>query len=143
MVMADPGLLECWGSVTSGEWRHDPRQKIYLNLILSYWEMMYEVGEGSMESLRENVRRELFSTQLGYDFWTKTRKARLVTADNARKLRFWKIVDAEYSAARPPLSPMPRPHGNIRPLAAALGSFGLGVAAGTVISGLRRKRSHV
>ncbi|XVQ86560.1 DUF6082 family protein [Microbispora siamensis] len=100
MAINNRELLACWGAVGSEHEARTLRQRLYLNLIVSYWEMMYEVGETSTQMLRSHAQTALFSQRLGYDFWTDTRMARLAVANNARKRRFWKIIDEEYRTIR-------------------------------------------
>lgn len=143
MAINDPELLTCWGATSSERGARTLRQRLYLNLIISYWEMMYEVGETSTRMLRSHARTALFSQRLGYDFWTDTRMARLEVANNARQRRFWKILDEEYRTIRFPRvipSETIQPRRN-RPSPSALAS--IAVVAATVICwtiGMSRKK---
>lgn len=102
MAINNRDLLSCWGTITSERQAQILRQQLYMNLIISYWEMMHEVGETSNRMLRANARNVLFSQRLGYDFWSDTRTARLAVANNARQRRFWRIIDEEYRIVRSP-----------------------------------------
>ncbi|MEV4320696.1 DUF6082 family protein [Microbispora rosea] len=107
MAINDPELLACWGATNSEHEARELRQRLYLNLIISYWEMMHEVGETSTGMLRSHAQTALFSQRLGYEFWTDTRMARLAVANNARQRRFWKIIDEEYQTIRPSRAVLP------------------------------------
>jgi hypothetical protein len=139
MAMTNPELLECWGSLKTIEWHHDLRQRLYLNLMISYWEMSYEVGDLSDDMVKELVQFDLFSTQLGIDFWAETRESRLAMANSSSKRSFWKIVDRGYSTTQtsriPAKSDKSQPHhaqlfgGAARPLC-------LGLISGAILGGL-------
>ncbi|MEU7885854.1 DUF6082 family protein [Microbispora bryophytorum] len=146
MAINNPELLACWGAVDSGRQARISRQRLYLNLIISYWEMMYEVGETSTQMLRSNAQTVLFSQQLGHDFWTDIRTDRLAVANNARQRRFWKILDEEYRAGRssPVIPPETGQSRRNRPSPAALAS--IAVVAATAIcwaTGMSRKKKSL
>ncbi|GAA5074750.1 hypothetical protein GCM10023259_076690 [Thermocatellispora tengchongensis] len=77
------------------------RRHLHLNLILSYWELLYELGELPEKTLRAHVRAELLATPPGRLFWRDTREHRLATARNRRTRRFYDIVDSEYEMGGP------------------------------------------
>ncbi|MGI5161913.1 DUF6082 family protein [Microbispora sp. CA-102843] len=144
MAINNRELLACWGALDSEHEARILRQQLYLNLIVSYWEMMYEVGETSTQMLRSHAQTALFSQRLGYDFWTDTRMARLAVANNARKRRFWQIIDEEYRAVRSSRtvpSKTSRPRRN-RPSPSALASIAVvaTTAAYWAVEVLRRKK---
>ncbi|MEU6407921.1 DUF6082 family protein [Microbispora sp. NPDC046933] len=144
MAINNRELLACWGGTESEHEAQTLRQRLYLNLIVSYWEMMYEVGETSTQMLRSNARSALFSQRMGYDFWTDTRMARLAVANNARKRRFWKVIDEEYQTIRssqavPSATILPRRNG---PSASALASIAVVVTTAIcwAVGIIRRKK---
>ncbi|GAA2486966.1 DUF6082 family protein [Winogradskya humida] len=68
MALDDETFLECWGSIG------DPvdvawyRQHIYLNLIVSHWQMMWEIGALTEAHLRLTAAG-LFGGPLGRRYW--------------------------------------------------------------------------
>jgi hypothetical protein len=48
MAMEDPAYLECWGSYSSATDPVARRQAMYVNLILSYWESRWELGQAPL-----------------------------------------------------------------------------------------------
>ncbi|MGA5763526.1 DUF6082 family protein [Nonomuraea bangladeshensis] len=71
----------------------DPRVHIYLNLVLSYWEMLFRVGEMTEEQLAEYARANFFGTEAGHSFWRATRDHRLLVVKDRRGERFINVMD--------------------------------------------------
>lgn len=71
---------------------------VYVNLIVSYWESRYELGQLSDVHLRAGASR-LFQAQPGLRFWVDTRSLRVETAVGRRARRFHRILDKEYLKA--------------------------------------------
>jgi hypothetical protein len=105
MAMDDRAYLECWGPYSSAT---DPvalRQAMYVNLILSYWETRWELGQLSEVHLRQGAAH-MFRATPGRDFWADARTLRSDTSESRRARRFHQILDEEYLAA---LTPGPSP----------------------------------
>ncbi|MCW2904825.1 MAG: hypothetical protein JWO67_7090 [Streptosporangiaceae bacterium] len=98
MAMDDPAYLECWGPYSSSADQTEQRQYLYVNLILSYWESRYELGQLTDVHLRAGASR-LFQAQPGLRFWGDTRSLRVETAEGRRARRFHRILDEEYLKA--------------------------------------------
>lgn len=98
MSLDDQTLLECWGLIgesTDMTWH---RQHIYLNLIVSHWQMMWEMGVISEKHLRITAQG-VFGGPLGLRFWSEARDMRLVAEKGRRARTFHAIVDHEYTLA--------------------------------------------
>jgi hypothetical protein len=107
MAMDDPAYLECWGPYSSAT---DPvalRQAMYVNLILSYWEARYELGQLSDVHLRAGAAH-MFQAEPGRRFWADARGLRTETSESRRARHFHRILDEEYLKA---LTPGPSPDG--------------------------------
>ena len=105
MAMEDPAYLECWGPYSSSTDAIAQRQAMYVNLILSYWEGRYELGQLSDAHLREGAAH-MFQAQPGRQFWADARALRTETSESRRARRFHRILDEEYLRA---LTPGPQP----------------------------------
>ncbi|GAA2417362.1 hypothetical protein GCM10010191_29930 [Actinomadura vinacea] len=137
MAMDDPALDEAWGPVPEDEDRKARRQLMYINMILSEWQMSFETKAMGETRLRA-ISRELFSGSPGRAFWEAARDVRIRTSDTRRARRFHLILEEEYNRAPAPSAgqgPEPRSRGPRwqRPLLAA------GTAAAVVVIPLARR----
>ncbi|MDF5754898.1 DUF6082 family protein [Spongiactinospora sp. TRM90649] len=102
MALNDPVYLRCWGSLDLSRSDEETRRHLYLNLILSYWEMLYELGEMPDDVLREYIRADFLATRPGYLFWEQTRRHRMDAVKSKRMRRFYEIMNSEFQNARLP-----------------------------------------
>lgn len=87
------------------------RQNLFANLLVSHWQMSYELGEMTDVRLRV-VAAPFFQGEAGRRFWRLARDARLRTSGGRRSRRFHEILDEEYrSAARDDPDPPHEPPG--------------------------------
>jgi hypothetical protein len=82
---------------------------MHVNLILSYWESRYELGQLAEAHLRE-AAAHMFRASPGRDFWADARGLRTDTSESRRARRFHQILDEEYlraitSGPSPPATP--------------------------------------
>ncbi|WP_344907461.1 DUF6082 family protein [Actinomadura meridiana] len=106
MAMDDPDLDEAWGPVPAGESRKARRQLMYINMIISEWQMSFETKALPETRLRA-ISREMFSAHPGRAFWREARQVRMSTSETRRARRFHQILDEEYHRASAP-APSPR-----------------------------------
>ncbi|HEX6473278.1 MAG TPA: DUF6082 family protein [Streptosporangiaceae bacterium] len=109
MAMDDPDLDECWGPVPAGEDAKVRRQQMYVNMIISEWQMSFETKALGESRLRA-ISREMFEGAAGQRFWRAARDIRISTSETKSARRFHEILDGEYqralaSAATVPPSP--------------------------------------
>ncbi|MEV4006968.1 DUF6082 family protein [Actinomadura sp. NPDC049753] len=124
MAMDDPALDEAWGPVPADADRKARRQLMYINMILSEWQMSFETKALPEKRLRA-ISREMFSGRPGRAFWEEARQVRMGTAGSRRARRFHEILDEEYG-----LAPVPPPE---RPQARRRWRFLAGSAAGVLV----------
>lgn len=93
MALGDPDLLLAWGPFGSGDITAR-RQHIYVNLVLSYWQMLYSLGELPDSELRV-ISHDLFAGEAGQLFWANARTIRLRTEGSKLDRRFHQIIDEE------------------------------------------------
>jgi hypothetical protein len=105
MAMDDRAYLECWGPYSSATDPIAQRQAMYVNLILSYWENRWELGQLSEVHLRK-AAAHMFRATPGRAFWADARALRTDTSESRRARRFHQILDEEYLTA---LTPGPSP----------------------------------
>jgi hypothetical protein len=100
MSLNDPVYQRVWGSESAVEnFGTDVyRQRVYANLIISYWERDYTIGDVPERALRGYLAA-FFHGEAGRMWWVETRNARLTLAKNRKARRFAKIVDQEYRKA--------------------------------------------
>ncbi|TDD21865.1 hypothetical protein E1287_40245 [Actinomadura sp. KC06] len=101
MAMDDPDLDEAWGPVPAGEDRKARRQLMYINMIISEWQMSFETRALPETRLRA-ISREMFSAHPGRAFWREARQVRMSTSETKRARRFHQILDEEYNRAPAP-----------------------------------------
>ncbi|MEV0807221.1 DUF6082 family protein [Micromonospora sp. NPDC050200] len=100
MAIDDPSLMECWGSLSSGD--SDPesrRSRAYINLILNYWASTWQLGGIPESQVRGLLAADVFSTEIGLKFWEHARLTRAVVHAGAKPAAFDKIVEDEYLRA--------------------------------------------
>ena len=88
-------LLDCWGEVGESTTASQLAQHIYSNLIVSHWQMEYEIRTLSETELRAMAMR-FFRGEVGRQFWSDARELRMTTAIGRRDRRFHEVMDAEY-----------------------------------------------
>ncbi|GAA3123849.1 DUF6082 family protein [Nonomuraea salmonea] len=89
----NPALHNALGRVDSGL---DPATHLYLNLVLSYWEMLFNVGDMPEPVLVKYAQADIFSTETGRRFWVRTREHRRAVAKSRRAVRFVAALDLAY-----------------------------------------------
>ncbi|TDC82578.1 hypothetical protein E1285_30485 [Actinomadura sp. 7K507] len=134
MAMDDPDLDEAWGPVPAGEDRKARRQLMYINMIISEWQVSFETKALPEVRLRA-ISREMFSAHPGRAYWREARQVRTSTSETKRARRFHQILDDEYNRA-----PAPPP---VRPRSRRPWAFIGGTATGlAVVSLLARALGH-
>ncbi|WP_406673762.1 DUF6082 family protein [Nonomuraea sp. N2-4H] len=87
----------------------EPATHLFLNLMLSYWEMLFKVGDMTEPALMEYARRDFFSTEAGRRFWADSREYRLAVANNRRAEQFVAAMDLAYRRSlEGPVAPLSR-----------------------------------
>lgn len=83
------------------------QQSLFVNLLISNWEMSYEMDEMSEIRLRDSARH-LFGGEAGQRYWQTVRERRLRRSTQKRARHFHEILDEEYQkATQPPPAPEP------------------------------------
>ncbi|MFD0519407.1 DUF6082 family protein [Paractinoplanes durhamensis] len=129
MAMDDPFYLAVWGPFAPAD-TDRYREHMYANLIVSHWQMDWDVGTLDEEHLRE-VAAVFFQGPIGHRFWGNTRELRAKAERRHRKRwRFHTILDDEWRKAqvRAPAEPA-REHSGRRLTAAVLAGAVVGAAA--------------
>jgi hypothetical protein len=104
MAMEDELYRRCWGPDYSSDDPDEQRAQLYINLIVSHWQLMYELEAITVEHLRL-LSYMMFLGPLGSQFWTDSRVARFRSAGSSREREMYKILDEEYERARAQPSP--------------------------------------
>lgn len=155
MAMDDPFYLRVWGPFAPDD-TDEYREHMYANLIISHWQMDWNVGTLDEKHLRE-VSAVFFRGEIGYRFWSNIRAIRLKAEGGRRRhRRFFHILDQEWQAATPaepareapgttPASATPAVSTARPSRAVCLGSlaaFAMGavIGAGIAVGTLRRRR---
>jgi hypothetical protein len=98
LAMENPEYLGCWGGPDASRTVLLRRQHMYVNLVVSHWEMWFELGDLT-ERWLASMCDEIFAGEIGRSFWARTREARISTASTRRMKHFNQIIDARYEAA--------------------------------------------
>ncbi|WP_344495087.1 DUF6082 family protein [Nonomuraea monospora] len=107
MAMDDPTYLACWGALDRTRSQDELRQHLYLNLLVSFWEMRYEIDDLPDHILYALASTELFTTVPGRQFWIEARTHRLGAAKSRKERRFNEILQKAYHSTPDIPSPIP------------------------------------
>ncbi|MFB9727201.1 DUF6082 family protein [Haloechinothrix salitolerans] len=97
MAMDDLIYLECWGPRNWATIREE-KQSMYVNLIISFWQMDHESGRLNDKLLGE-VSEELFRGRAGRSYWNKFGDKRITRAQTSKQKRFVRILNNEFKKA--------------------------------------------
>jgi hypothetical protein len=98
-ALDDPQLLSCWGPFSGSVKVADRRKHMYTNLMVSHWQMMWEVNGLNEKHLRV-LAQELFAGENGRQFWSLMGAIRTDVEGGRRTKLFHTIVNEEYERAR-------------------------------------------
>jgi hypothetical protein len=98
MAMDDSLYRRAWGPFFESADPDSQREHMYVNLIVSQWEMEYELKAIGEDHLR-SIARVVFSGLAGQRFWRNVRDLRMASSSNRRERRFHEILDEEYQLA--------------------------------------------
>lgn len=99
MALTDPVYQRAWGGLYDMYSSSDRyRQHGYINLIISFWQEHYVLGDYQDHSMR-GLAASLFRGEAGRDFWADTRDTRMEAAESSRDRRFCHIIEEEYRKA--------------------------------------------
>jgi hypothetical protein len=102
MALDDPIYMRCIGPGDEAG-QDGPRQRMYINLLLNFWQMRWEFGDMSEDEVRDSGKYELFASEIGRDYWQKYGESRKSYSRNRRSRSFHQILDEEYEeCVRPP-----------------------------------------
>ncbi|WP_157519382.1 DUF6082 family protein [Herbidospora mongoliensis] len=107
LSMDDEVLIRCWGTHPDSP-LYFHKQHIYINIIFSHWEALFEIGMLDEMGLRHGLARELFPAEAPRTFWEEHGSDRIRSRRkmSKRRKRVVEIVDEEYRkaiASGPPL----------------------------------------
>ncbi|WP_007508645.1 MULTISPECIES: DUF6082 family protein [Pseudofrankia] len=109
MAMDDEVYRRCWGDFFDSADPEQQRAQLYVNMIFSHWELMFELNALTEVALREAAHIVLAGSD-GRRFWEGSRDIRAKSASTRRKRRFHEIVDGEYLCLpTPSAGPTPSP----------------------------------
>ncbi|MEV4252498.1 DUF6082 family protein [Spirillospora sp. NPDC049652] len=99
MAMEDEVYRRAWGPYFAAGDSERQRQHMYINLIVSNWQMRWGLRDLSEQHLRATAH-VLLSGEPGQRFWAEGRELRLRAVNGRRERRFHQILDEEYQHAR-------------------------------------------
>lgn len=136
LMIENPALNRALGMPRTGL---DPGVHVYLNLVLSYWEMLFIAGEMTEPALMELACVEFFGTEAGTRFWEGTRVHRRRVAKSPRSEQFVEAIDRAWRQSLT-LRPAGSRDGGVpafrSPRPAALGAAAAATVAGVGIAWL-------
>lgn len=97
LALDDEELLRAWGPFIDGD-ETQRRQHLYVNLIVSQWQMAYKLNELGDIELRA-MTRELLRGDPGRRYWDAARVFRLATQTSPQDVRFHSLVEEEWQRA--------------------------------------------
>lgn len=100
LALEDPLYTEIWEHLNPTGDRDAQRQHIYTNLVVSHWELEYELGVLADAHLRE-IAEAVFTTGPGRRYCPVAHPLRRTEATTRRRRRFLAVLDEAYAAANP------------------------------------------
>jgi hypothetical protein len=146
LAMSDPLYAQIWLPLNPPGDFDVQRQHMYVNVVVSHWEMEYGLGALTEEHLR-TIARGVFSTDAGRRYWQYARPTQLVASIGRRERKFRQILDEEYAATVPvavpavPVASGTRPQQRRASSGAVITAMTGAVAALIVVRRLARGRS--
>ncbi|MFI5835011.1 DUF6082 family protein [Micromonospora sp. NPDC051300] len=98
MAIDAPDLLECWGPIEESTDLAWFRRHVYSNLIVTHWQLMWEVDTLS-EAHLEVLADQFFKGVSGRRFWAEARGPRMKAETSRRARRFTSVMDRRYQRA--------------------------------------------
>lgn len=96
-ALTDATLAPAWGNFGSNQSDEEWRAETYANLIVSYWQMIYELGSMSDTELRLNAGR-FFEGKIGRAYWARAGDLRKNLARGTREKAFCSIMEGMFDA---------------------------------------------
>lgn len=106
-AMDDPLYARVWGALMAPGDFDSQREHMYVNLIISHWEMEYGLGAITEEHLRAIVHA-VFSEEAGRRYWRSARSVRMISSMGRKEERFHQILDEEFAKAGETGKPTPQ-----------------------------------
>jgi Family of unknown function (DUF6082) len=150
MAMSDPIFMECWGPDADEVSHDESRRTQFLNLMVSFWYMQWELRDVTDEQLRTMATDGLFHTSAGRKFWLDRREQWTSNSVGSRLNKFREIMDQALSSALKseiddyPAAPRDTGPSVLegRKLAGAVAAISTAAAAGLLARGAWRKRKR-
>jgi Family of unknown function (DUF6082) len=98
MALTDPVYQRAWGRDPASFAPDSYRQRVYLNLIFSYWQRDYRIN-GIQEGELRSYLVQVFRGEAARLWWDDTGQSRRASAKNRRDKRFCLVVDEEFQKA--------------------------------------------
>lgn len=93
-ALDDPDLLACWGPLSEENHKLD-RQIVYCNLIVSFWQSEFDLGDLSEDGLRDSAAT-MFKAAPGRRYWSLAGPHQRSIYQEAKDVEFLDILDEEY-----------------------------------------------
>jgi hypothetical protein len=93
MAMSDPIFMECWGPEAEKFSHDENRRTQFLNLMVSFWYMQWELKDVTDDGLRSMAAENLFHTDGGRKFWLDNREQWTATSVGSRLNKFREVLD--------------------------------------------------
>jgi hypothetical protein len=143
MAMGDPSIMQCWSPDDLSFERN--RQLQYVNLMISFWYMQWEMRDISDKTLSAIASAQLFQSEMGRQYWRMYRNRWRSESLGSRLNRFCKVMDDALQGVSVTLSsggdveinkPPKRRVTNVAAIAS------VAVAGGAIIGGVLRRRGR-
>lgn len=114
-ALDDPVYMECWGPYLTESFDRE-RQFTYINLVVSHWQSVYEIGGEMRDPQLRATAAAVFASQPGRHYWQAARSFWSSTATSSRQRRFCRLLDEAYQQAteQPPSPAPPQPKRSTR-----------------------------
>lgn len=99
LAMSDPVYMRCWGPGADKVSHDESRRTQFLNLMVSFWYMQWELRDVSDQGLRSMAADNLFHTDAGRSFWLDQREQWTANSVGSRLNRFREVLDEALASA--------------------------------------------
>lgn len=95
LAIEDSDIRSVWRLVTETASDAELKQRLYVNMVFSHWEVLFLLGMMDETELRANAR-SIFESPAAHYYWSISKQHRLNVADTKVKRKFVTTIDGEY-----------------------------------------------
>lgn len=95
LSLSDPLYMDCWGTFSDDPEPASRRQHLFTNLIISHWQLAFEIGYLEVTELRL-MAEDLFTAEPAQKFWLSGSETRRAVLSSHRDKWFHEILEESF-----------------------------------------------